>query len=146
MGTAGYTVTAIVSAGLIIEVLVRRDAGIGTGWLARGSLRRVGALSYGAYLFHLPLITLCAPIRDRLMRWGDPGTMPALAGHLVWVALMFALTLLAAAVSYRLIEQPFLALKNQNVRTRMAMATEATASTQARRQGFRWRHVSRASS
>jgi peptidoglycan/LPS O-acetylase OafA/YrhL len=115
MATIGYSVTAGIAAIAIASLVVRSEAGAG-GWLANPALRRAGTLSYGAYLYHLPLITLCLPIRARIMSWSAPGQILTLAGHVLWISIMFALTLLTAAVSYRLIEQPFLSLKNRKPR------------------------------
>ena len=57
-------------------------------------LRWVGERSYGIYLWHLPILELTRPGVD--VRWTGPGLVVAQA----------ALVVLAAALSYRFVEQP----------------------------------------
>jgi peptidoglycan/LPS O-acetylase OafA/YrhL len=61
------------------------------GW---GPLRWVGARSYGMYLWHFPVLELTRPGVD--LSWTGPGL----------VVFQAALVVLAAALSYRFVEQP----------------------------------------
>jgi peptidoglycan/LPS O-acetylase OafA/YrhL len=73
------------------------------GLLRWGPLRDLGMISYGVYLYHGPVL--------HLVEWILPRSMPgyrALEG-----ALTLGLTLAVAAVSWRVIERPVLALKDR---------------------------------
>ena len=110
----GYSANAIVFAALIAWILIdewpRRLLDV--GWL-----RGIGRISYGGYLYHLPLIAMCAALRDRVVAFGRNGPVAMVAGHAAWVAAMIGATLLVAAVSYRWIEQPFLDMKDRFTRS-----------------------------
>lgn len=95
-----YLVSAIGCGGLIIGALSSRRS-----LLAHPSLVYLGRISYGLYVFHLAAIRIVPPF------WW-PG----------YAALSFALTLLAAAASYRYLEQPFLRLKERFTYIRSAPA------------------------
>ncbi len=73
-------------------------------WLAHPILVYLGRISYGLYVFHLPVILAIA--------WWAPGRawlrLPLVAG----------LTLACAAGSYRYLESPFLRLKGRFTRVR----------------------------
>lgn len=66
-------------------------------------LRRLGAISYGLYLYH-PIVIMM--LRVVLKRWGCPITRGV-------DAVTFALCVLAAALSWRFLEQPVLRLKDR---------------------------------
>jgi peptidoglycan/LPS O-acetylase OafA/YrhL len=91
---------------LLLAVLVAACAASPPSWLTRAlstrPLVQIGRVSYGMYLFHVPVLGL-------LRR-----SMPGLIEHPVW---LFPLALLGsfglAAVSYRYIEAPLLALKER---------------------------------
>ncbi len=74
-----------------------------SGWRSR-TLEYLGRISYGLYVYHMT----CIYLTDRYLG-GEPGLMHA--GLRIFVSL--GLTLSFAAVSYRLIEQPFLRLKSR---------------------------------
>jgi peptidoglycan/LPS O-acetylase OafA/YrhL len=71
------------------------------GSRAPRSLTYLGQISYGLYVFHLAAIRLVQTI-----------TGPSLAGPIV-LLIAFALTVAAAALSYRYLESPFLRWKNR---------------------------------
>lgn len=66
-----------------------------------GLLRWVGVVSYGVYLFHLPVMHLV----DRAMRLGG---MAAVDHGVLFGSLSLLLTLIAATLSYRILERPIL--------------------------------------
>jgi peptidoglycan/LPS O-acetylase OafA/YrhL len=95
----GYTIAALAAATLISALVVLDEQGIGRvfGW---GPAVAFGRVSYGFYLWHLPVLRWTD---DRLI--GRPGV--------VRVGLGFGLTLAATLASYRLLEQPALRLKSR---------------------------------
>jgi peptidoglycan/LPS O-acetylase OafA/YrhL len=107
MGTIGYTTTALFAAAAMLHLIVHRESAAATA-LANPVMRKLGAWSYGAYLYHLPLIRLCRPIRDRIIAWND-----GLPGHLVWIVLMLSLVIGTAAASHHFIERPILAFRDR---------------------------------
>ena len=106
----GYSASAIVFAALIVWIFLdeRPRRYFDVAWL-----RGIGRISYGAYLYHLPLIALCAGLRSRLVTFGSANAAGIVVGHALWVAAMIGLTLVVAATSYRWIEQPFLDMKGR---------------------------------
>jgi peptidoglycan/LPS O-acetylase OafA/YrhL len=80
-------------------------------WMNREPLRLLGRVSYGLYVYHLPVFFLVhlrlAPLVDS---WFQLGHSLSLA--VSW-ALAFALLLLTAWCSYRWLETPFLRLKKR---------------------------------
>jgi peptidoglycan/LPS O-acetylase OafA/YrhL len=78
----------------------------GGGWLQRGLENRcltyIGRVSYGLYLFHLPMIAL--------VEWSQKAFGRPLSAY-TSTALTFALTLGVASASYHLFEVRFLRLK-----------------------------------
>jgi peptidoglycan/LPS O-acetylase OafA/YrhL len=80
---------------------------------ARGLLRRrvlanpvllyLGLISYGIFLWHLPVI-------EQLKRW-DLGSVDVLHPYVVWPAVTLAITAAIATVSWYVLERPALSLK-----------------------------------
>jgi len=95
----GYTAAALAAAVLIYGLVVSREHGPG-GLFAWRPAIALGRVSYGFYLWHLPILRWTD---DRLI--GEPA--------IVRIGLGFALSLAATVVSYRLIEQPALRLKGR---------------------------------
>ena len=89
------------AACLTIAAAVHPGSPFGPRWLGVRPLRWVGLRSYGIYLWHWPIFMLTRPHLDI-----------ALAGVPLLV-LRLALTLLAADVSYRFVEQPIRARGTQ---------------------------------
>lgn len=87
----GFAVYAILSA--IVVAAATQPAGLVRRVLGAGWLRWIGAVSYGAYLFHWPIFLYLTSARTGL------GAAPLLV-------LRFGLTLVLAALSYRLVERP----------------------------------------
>lgn len=107
---AGYSAAAIAFGALIVWLLDDPRPRRLFEWSA---LRSVGRISYGGYLYHLPLLGICVGWRAKLIAWGGAGGFAHGAAHLLWISSMVALTLLVASVSYRVIERPFLDLKDR---------------------------------
>jgi peptidoglycan/LPS O-acetylase OafA/YrhL len=95
----GYTLAALAAAVLIYGLVVSDDRGPSSVLAWRPAVA-LGRVSYGFYLWHLPVLRWTD---DRLV--GEPA--------IVRIAVGFALTLAATLTSYRLIERPALRLKDR---------------------------------
>ena len=107
----GSVVTLFVGAGWLIAAPLVLQWGERPCWRAldNRALRWIGERSYSMYLLHVIPILLLAPLVASLAS-GSPWDM--LLGLL---ALELAILLPAAALSYRFVERPFLALKRRRV-------------------------------
>ena len=97
----GFTLLNIVAG---LAVLCCRDGNAMGSWLEHRSLVYVGKISYGVYVFHVPIIELVS-------RW-----LPIDSGLLGRVASMVAccvLTLLIAVLSFELFEKPIMRWKGK---------------------------------
>ena len=94
-----WLVTYPLAAGGCVAILY--GAFTPDGGRAPGILTYLGKISYGLYVFHVAAIRLVQTI-----------TGPSLSGPMV-LLLALALTVAAAALSYRYLESPFLRLKNR---------------------------------
>jgi peptidoglycan/LPS O-acetylase OafA/YrhL len=96
----GFPLTSMLVVVLLIQ-FVFLGALRGWRWLDHPSLRFLGRISYSLYLYHIVVI---ATVEFYLM--------PALRLH--WaIPVMYLGSVAAAYASYRLVEQPFLRLKNR---------------------------------
>jgi peptidoglycan/LPS O-acetylase OafA/YrhL len=93
----GYPIVAVCSVGLLLSLLT--DA---RPWYARGPLVYLGRISYGLYVFHLLALKVADIIRARIF-----------LGHSNASMMGFALTVLLAALSYQVLEKPFLRMKER---------------------------------
>jgi peptidoglycan/LPS O-acetylase OafA/YrhL len=110
MQTAGYTLLAVIFATLIAEAAVAEPRGW-RAWLAQPHLRLVGKYSYAIYLFHLPVqLGLERFVGKRIdaLYAASP-----LLEAVVYTGATFAISFALAAVSYRLVERPFLRMKER---------------------------------
>ena len=89
----GFLLVALLST-IVIAVAVHPASRIGTVILAQQPLRWIGERSYGIYLWHWPIFMVTRPGFDTDIT-GWPNT-----------ALRIALTLVAAELSYRFVEEP----------------------------------------
>jgi peptidoglycan/LPS O-acetylase OafA/YrhL len=107
----GSVVTLFVGAGCLIAAPLVLQWGERPCWRAldNRALRWIGERSYSMYLLHVIPILLLAPLVASLAS-GSPWDI--LLGLL---ALELAILLPAAALSYRFVERPFLALKRRRV-------------------------------
>lgn len=102
----GYTVLNLLSAWLII--LITRNQILPT-LFRNPHLARLGVISYGAYIFHLPILYSLRPSLPDIQDWiGSPA-----AGLLVFLLVYFVATFALAELSYRWIESPFLRMKSK---------------------------------
>ena len=111
---AGWNLLAELAAAAVIAGMV---SGQPLGGLARGyesvAAVWIGARSYAIYLWHVPLIYLVAL----------HGLSPANVSRVVGAAMVgVPLTFIAAALSYRWVEKPFLAMKDRLHRVRPTLA------------------------
>ena len=100
--------------GLCAAILVggAAYAGLWRGLLASRPLRFVGRVSYGAYLFHLPIGHLMAPLVFRLHDATGLGFFASLA---VFAPIYAAVVLGLATLSYQFFERPILAWRDRRV-------------------------------
>lgn len=99
MATVGYSILALFFSLLCWRALHKASQGYG--------LAHIGRISYGLYMFHLPVFLVTGAL---LNRW-----MPA-AGSMHTAMLVIsstAITFIAATMSYYLIELPILRLRNR---------------------------------
>jgi peptidoglycan/LPS O-acetylase OafA/YrhL len=93
-------------AGLMAALLIANVAASPAGWISRlfsiGPLQAVGRVSYGLYLYHLPVVLFTEGLRTH--GWAN----------FVWVSVLrLVLSLGMAFASYRFVEKPFLRLKSK---------------------------------
>lgn len=100
MGTFGFSLTVLMYGGLLVLSL-----GPLAKWFSNSALRIFGKYSYGLYLYHLPLTTLLMRMKPIF------GRVPGGLG--VYVLACLVINLGVAAVSFHLIEQPVLRLKDR---------------------------------
>jgi peptidoglycan/LPS O-acetylase OafA/YrhL len=95
----GYTLAAAAAAALIMGLVVLDERGLARLFAGRPAVA-LGRVSYGFYLWHLPVL-----------RWTDDRLIgePAVAR----IGLGFGLALTATLLSYRLVELPALRLKSR---------------------------------
>jgi peptidoglycan/LPS O-acetylase OafA/YrhL len=121
--SAGYTLRALLFACVIVLCVDRDARGAVVPLLASRAARRLGALSYGIYIFHFfVVLRLSSRLRDAF----GPGLLAFLAS-LASIALV---SYCLADLSFRLLESPMLALKRYFPRPH---ATEGALSTEGRR-------------
>ncbi len=80
-------------------------------FLSSRPLVACGKVSYGMYIFHWPLVVWMVPIIEK---YQEPlGAVPRIGLGLVVIVVPTALMYVAAAISYRFFETPFLKLKGR---------------------------------
>lgn len=89
----GFLGVALLAA-IVIAVAVHPASRLGTRILAQQPLRWIGERSYGIYLWHWPIYMITRPGQD-MATTGVPNMI-----------VRFALTLVAAELSYRFVEEP----------------------------------------
>ncbi|MBK5305565.1 MAG: acyltransferase [Frankiaceae bacterium] len=106
----GYALGAVASALLIVGVLPGASPRLAT-WVSFRPLVHVGVVSYGLYLWNFVLVRMIAA-----------DDVPAVLGPAVGPARLL-LCFAAAELSYRLVEAPFLRLKQRAARGALPAAT-----------------------
>jgi hypothetical protein len=113
--TLGYDVVAIGFAALVLLVLELRDHAA-TAVLRISPLRYLGKLCFGLYLLHRPADTLVTALIERA------GLASA---SLAWLPVKVAVAVGFATLSWRIIERPFLRLKQRFTSPARPTATRA---------------------
>ena len=113
----GYSIVAIGCAAVLALVLLGRGQR-STAMLRFAPLAYLGKLCFGLYLLHRPADTIVSALAARIGLSGELWLMPA--------KLVMAVVL--ATISWRLIERPFLGLKDRFASARHPSAAPATSS------------------
>jgi peptidoglycan/LPS O-acetylase OafA/YrhL len=113
----GFTLAALAAAGVILAVLDGRW--IGTVALEARPLRALGRISYGLYLWHIPVFFEVAP---RTTSWP---VVPR-------IVLAWGLSLGLTIASWRLVEVKFLRMKRGNIAPAPPAAAEEPSQLQER--------------
>jgi peptidoglycan/LPS O-acetylase OafA/YrhL len=100
----GYTLVALAAAAVIAHLVVT-PRGVMARVLAWRPLRDIGRISYGLYLWHLPIFLVLDEERTGLSFWPR-------------VVLQFGVTFAAATLSFVVVERPALRLKRRFERVR----------------------------
>lgn len=106
--TIGYTLTAAFFSVLVYLFLNKEDQ-LANGLKYLSGLRFIGKISYGMYVYHIPIYLILSTGLNRMsenLSLGFP-----LNSALFISALSVALTLLVSTLSFYLLEQPILKLK-----------------------------------
>ena len=94
-----HQVWTYLASAVVLGLVVAATLGSGRGLLSSRPLIYLGRISYGLYVFHSPVL-----VGSTLCDW---------APWFVRLPAAFGLTVAIAALSYRLLEQPFLRLKER---------------------------------
>jgi len=107
--------STVVVAALLVQLIFKADSR-GYRWLEHPVLRFVGRISYSLYLYHIVVIRSVEHLFPHLrLRW---------AYSLMWIG-----SFIAAYMSYKIIEQPFLRLKSRFEKTTSASSLPQPANT-----------------
>jgi peptidoglycan/LPS O-acetylase OafA/YrhL len=96
-----HLVWTYLASAVILGFVVAATLGSGHSVLATRPLVYLGRISYGLYVFHVPVLAEASPLHDWQLPW------------FVRLPIAFGLTVAIAALSYRFLEQPFLRLKER---------------------------------
>ncbi|RPH56400.1 acyltransferase [bacterium] len=103
VAVAGYSLLAVLFAGVLTLALAAAPEGRAGRWLAAPGLAFFGRYSYGLYVLHHPLLFLKP-------EWLSYGSLPE---WLLFVAAGTGVTVVLALLSWNLWEKPFLDLKDR---------------------------------
>lgn len=128
MATLGYTLAAILFGALLVWIISGKNTfGVDRIFVTR-FMRQCGKLSYALYLVHVPVAGVVFPLCRRTLEQIEP-----LVGYdgvyLLCMVLSFAVSWIAAELSWRLFENPILSLKRYFSYGTQAGGLEATAVT-----------------
>lgn len=102
----GYLSLDLLFAGAVIASVMLPANGHWRSVMRNATLRWIGKISYGAYVFHWPIITLMEKVWPK-------GRLPFWANQLAWTATIVTMTFVISALSFRIFERRFLALKER---------------------------------
>lgn len=118
--TVGLTLFYLGFGLVLLSVLFREESGRSTILSHLGRpLAFVGFYSYSIYLWHMPVLRVLIP---RLIRWLAPTQLPFAA----WAAIYVLLSVVLGALLGRIIEKPFLMIRDRFFPSRSAARAEAT--------------------
>jgi peptidoglycan/LPS O-acetylase OafA/YrhL len=103
--TVGYSISSIACTFVLIWLVRFRGSRL-TACLRLSPVRHLSNISYGAYLFHIPIAAVLMPISAAL-------GMKALSQGYLRVVSVFVLTVVVASLSWRFFESPLLRLKEK---------------------------------
>ncbi len=103
VSSMGHTYPEFLCVGLATTLLLFGFLGY-SALKEQRSLRYLGKISYGLYIYHLPCLLVLGKIIPRVLKTGSPLAV-ALIG--------FPLSVAIAAISYRYLETPFLRMKER---------------------------------
>lgn len=110
----GYLLNATVAGGLISVAATADQRSRLSGVLRTRVLAFFGRYSYALYIFHVLVIAALNQVyRLRPVDAGPVATELSWARLLTWSSIYFAITIAGAMVSWRLLESPFLRLKDR---------------------------------
>jgi peptidoglycan/LPS O-acetylase OafA/YrhL len=116
-----HQLNTIVALGLLVPAIFVAP---GRRLLRLPALAFLGTVSYGIYLYHVPVMI-------RLGSWfGVPRSAAALA---LWLAVTVAVTVTLAALSWRFVERPLLGGQRRTVTGRPTLPASSTARTDTER-------------
>ena len=102
----GLTLVSLCCAAIIVYLILTPDGAV-SGWLSSSPMQWMGKRSYGLYLWHWPMFEIARLLPNE--------ALTVFAG--------IALTFLAALLSYRYIEVPFLRLKSSHEKAQNAQTS-----------------------
>lgn len=111
IGTLGVSLISVFFGSALVLVLNAGSSGLLSRTLRGGPLAFFGKYSYGMYVFHLPIGATLAWKQALYRRLAD-SPLGSLGATLVYFAIAIGLTTACALLSWRLLEKPFLSLKD----------------------------------
>ena len=106
----GHTPVILICAWLLV-VGLRERPGILRRALESRALRELGKYSYAMYVFHWPIHILLSPVASGFVNTGSP--VRRLFAYVIYTGVVAAVSLVAAMVSWTVLESPFLRLKDR---------------------------------
>jgi peptidoglycan/LPS O-acetylase OafA/YrhL len=125
MQVVGYTILPLLAGSMIVLASVAQARGPFRFLTHNRLLLMLGRYSYGIYVLHRPLIPIIAAAIPSATITGWVGSNRL--GHALYTGLNFTLFVVVAALSYHLLEKPFLSLKGRFATTRPKVTIPAEA-------------------